>query len=217
MASNGNWIGAQNITSQILKHIFIKGKVTKIDNSFTASKFVINDVPWNAFEYCFTGDTFLRSLNYRILTNSYTTRMKLAMYKIIDTDICPMCGEEVDDLRHSLLECPLSSITWGNMQHVLTMLGIHEELTKTDIIFGVSDKWPHRHVINTILCRIKHKMISTANDERIITISNIISIIRGQLKIEEHSDKIRVGDGMKPKFIKRWGSLLSRDVIGHIT
>ena len=195
----------------------MKGKVTGIDNAFTASKFGVDNVPWNAFEYCYTGDTFLRSVNYRILTNSYTTRKKLAMYKIIDTDICPMCEEAVDDLKHSLLECPLSSITWGNMQHVLTMLGIHEELTKTDIIFGVNDLWPYRHVINTILCKIKHKLISTANDERIVTVSNIINLIRSQLKIEEHSDRIRLVDGRKPKFIKRWGFLLSRDVIGHIT
>ena len=64
-----------------------------------------------------------------------TTRSKLFKYNILPMAICPFCEEEAN-IRHALIECLLSKITWENLNRLMTQYGITYSLKNEDIIFG---------------------------------------------------------------------------------
>jgi hypothetical protein len=212
----GNWMSTLTCSNQYLKEIVIGNRITAIDNNYVADKFNIEcDIDWNCFAYCFTKETYWRSQNYRFLTGSFTTRKKLALYKIIETDECPFCNEEEDDLTHALLRCPLSRITWQNVQKVLVNIGVNYDITFNDIIFGVKNECKYRDVINLIMLRIKYKLASPKHESRILDENRIIEIFKSQLQLERVMETIRLKNKSQTNVGGKWGQLFQ--IIDTIT
>jgi hypothetical protein len=118
------------------------------------------DVSWNAMAYFPARDTYLRTMNYKILTDSFVTRHKLCKMRIIESSTCIFCEEEDDDLNHAIIECPVSRLTWDNMQSILADIGVNAEMNKQTIIFGVAEGTRYRDVINAIMINIKNRLAS---------------------------------------------------------
>ena len=172
--SDGQYIETKALTSRIMKTILQKGKLCEYTNQDVLSQFnIAEDVRWNAMAYFPARDTYLRTMNYKILTNSYVTRHKLCKMRIIDSSTCIFCEEEDDDLNHAIIECPVSRLTWDNMQSVLADIGVNAEMNKQAIIFGVAEGTKYRDVINAIMINIKNKLASPRSTERHLSVELI--------------------------------------------
>ena len=163
-----------------------------------------SDIDWNCFTYNFTNDSYWRGQNYRFLTGSFITRRKLALYKIIDSDECPFCTEDTDDIQHAVLKCPLSRITWQNFQRVLNKLGINYEIDSKSVIYGVDRGCKNRNVINLMILKVKYKLASPKFEERILDQRHIESMFATQLKLELAVGKIRSRNKKKDYIELRW-------------
>ena len=199
------YIKTSMITSKVIKDSITCKFVTKLTNSDVANRFRVEDnCEWNVFTYHPSRDTYSKSFNYRVLTGSYTTRFKLHRYRILDDPGCPFCNEGDDDVEHALLECPLSKITWSNLNDVIRLLGVDYELQSEDVIYGVKIEFNSRDAINTIIITIKRILIDPNKNYRILDDAYILGLFRTQLKLESHADVHRIAHKLKPKFWVKW-------------
>ena len=211
LMSDGTWVKMKDLDSQKFKITIGKDRITNMTNDMVAMKYGITEtIAWNCFDNFPTGETYLLSQNYRFLTGSYCTRVKLKMYKIIDSDLCPFCEEEVDDLKHAILQCPLSNITWGNLQKVINNLGINYTLTTKDVVYGVGSDCSNRNVINTLLIQIKFRLASPIAETRIMEQADIYKMLSDKLHIESLVDARRQSRKIKSKIATRWKNIINK-------
>ena len=209
--SDGQYIETKALTSKIMKSILQKGKLCEYTNQDVVRKFnIATDVSWNAMAYFPARDTYLRTMNYKILTDSYVTRHKLCKMRIIDSSTCIFCEEEDDDLNHAIIECPVSRLTWDNMQSVLTNIGVNTEMNKQTIIFGLAEGTRYRNVINAIMINIKNKLASPRSTERHLSVELNKKLMKDQFEIERVADVIRTKKDLKTLVDKRWKDLMSK-------
>ena len=164
------------------------------------------NVSWKA--YFPARDTYLRTMNYKILTDSYVTWHKLCKIHIIDSSTCIFCKE--DDLNHAIIECPVSRLTWDNMQSVLADIGVNTVMNKQTIIFGVAEGTKYRDVINAIMINIKNKLASPRSTERHRSVELIKKWMKYQFEIERIADVIRTNKNLKTFVDKRWKDLMDK-------
>jgi hypothetical protein len=126
------------------------------------------------------------------------------------TSIWLLGEEEDDDLNHAIIECPVSRLTWDNMQSVLTDIGVNAELNKRIIIFGVAEGTRYRDVINTIMINIKNKLASPRSTERHLSTELIKKLMKDQFEIERVADVIRTKKDFKTLVDRRWKDLMSK-------
>ena len=208
---NDVYIKTREITSQNIRDSLIKTFATSLTADEVADRFgVTNNCSWNVFTYQPSRDTYSKSVNYRIMTGSYTTRFKLFRFKIIDDPICPFCNEEEDDIVHAIMKCPLSKITWRNFIAIMKILGIDYELKPEDIIFGTPPGCKSRDAINTIMRSIKRILVDPNRDNRIITELEIMNMCKSQIKLELHADMYRAKNGLKTKFWAKWQNIYAK-------
>ena len=209
--SDGQYIVIKALTSKIMKSILQNGKLCEYTNQDVLRKFnIAEDVSWNAMAYFPARDTYLRTMNYKILTDSYVTRHKLCKMRIIDSSTCIFCEEEDDDLNHAIIECPVSRLTWDNMQSVLTNIGVNTEMNKQTIIFGLAEGTRYRNVINAIMINIKNKLASPRSTERHLSIELIKKLMKDQFEIERVADVIRTKKDLKTLVDRRWKDLMNK-------
>ena len=130
--------------------------------------------------------------------------------KILETPICIFCEEEEDDINHALFECPVSRLTWNNMQLILNKINIPISLDKRTILFGCEKGIKYRHVINSILLETKNTVISPRSNERHLSVRHIIRMFSRQHKIEVTADHIRDKKKLKMLAERRWGNLIRK-------
>ena len=203
------YIKTSMITSRDIKDSLTYKFTTKLTNSDVAQRFrVADNCAWNVFTYQPSRDTYSKAFNYRVLTGSYTTRFKLHRYRILDDPLCPFCQEDDDDVGHAILECPLSQITWSNLNDVINRnFGISYQLQSEDVVYGVKNECRSRNAINTIIISMKRILIDPNKDYRILDEAHILGMFRAQLRLESYADVHRRAHNLKPKFWEKWNDI----------
>jgi len=213
---NHKWQNGAYISTRQIRQLITKQSETPIDKVDLLRKHQLDvdlpdTTPTNPFEVPYLCSAYMKVLQYKILHRAFTTRSKLFLYKIIDSPLCPFCEESDDNFEHALYKCDLSKHTWSNLQSWLDKYDIPIQLHIPNIIMGVNERLPYSQLINTILVRIKHILISPKEGRRAMTVDEIENVVLDQLQVERmsscksnHKQKISY-----LKLQKRWGHLLN--------
>ena len=106
-----------------------------------------------AFEERFpTLDNTTIWFQYKILYNILPTRNYLYNLKIVDSDLCGLCGLRIETIIHLFTECPIVNVLWDNMrQWVSNKTHIYIKISKIEKLFGYLIQNQHFWQINFIL------------------------------------------------------------------
>ena len=205
---NNTYIDTKSIGSYSMRLILQRHTLIEYNNQDIMNTFRIREnVNWNIMSYCPARDTYHRSINYKMLTNSYVTRKRLFRMRIIESPDCIFCGEDEDDLIHAVYECPVSKLTWENVQAVLRQVGVDTELDKRTVICGIGKGYRSRSVLNAALINIKNRLASPNSTERHFSVEMVKNILKEQYLIEQAADTIRGRKGAKALVNTRWSGL----------
>ena len=190
------------------RNVELKGKM-KWNLEFETE---IDNFSWRTvFKACFktTKDTSLIWLQYRILSRIIGTRELLYKLKIHDTDLCRLCGQEIETIIHLFCKCTKSIDLWNDLRIWicnLTQLGF--SLDPQSIILGYLLNEANFEPINIIYMIVKQYIFHCAYFKRplnIFTLQNQIkrSFIEQEMlaKINFTVDKFnKVYDVWRPLF-----------------
>jgi exonuclease III len=187
-------LGESNIPLNMANFFKVKHKITLSDpdkNPFS----IINLI---------TKETKLQDLNYKLLHNIYPTINHLYKWGIKDTNKCSHCGVK-DDLKHTIYECSIASITFKNFLTVLKKnfkIDI-EKLSYKELLLGTSNNKLPSHgsssaAIDTMLLILKRKLILQREEKHILSEKEIIEAIIEQKRIELYK-----GEGIDKRFHER--------------
>ena len=79
----------------------------------------------------------LRYFHFKMLHLILANNEALYRWKLIESDLCGFCEEEIETLYHTYLECEVTKRFWKDLENYLYgKLGIRIPLTKQEIILG---------------------------------------------------------------------------------
>lgn len=138
--------------------------------------------PFNIPSYL---STYQQATQFKILHNAYTTRARLATYKIItdQESLCSYCLEEYDNLYHGLFKCPGSKASWVQLQNIVYELGLPITLNVGHILFGFSHEIKYHMALNSVALVVKSQLLHASNSRRFHTRDDLVDIIRDQYKL----------------------------------
>lgn len=149
-------------------------------------------VPQNPYSYLrqVVKDTGFRAFQYKLLNKLIYTRKQLKIFRIVDSDICERCEEEVEDFKHLIWSCSYSVNIWKEVErYIRKNLNVILELKYHNIIMGVNpEEYQNHEAINTIIMVIAKRICYMERlkqyDENAIS-----NIIEGRIKVEKCVEK----------------------------
>ena len=172
-------------------------KTIAYDLDFLKNKFQFSDedmtkVPQNPFTYLRQAfkDTALRASQYKMLYKVIYTKKLLKTCRLVETDTCERCNEQVEDFKPLLWDCRYSANIWKEVEKQITeRYEINIELKYHSIIMGVRQAdYKNHEAINTITMAIKKRICYkdrlTCHDAK-----NIKNIIENRIKTEKYIEK----------------------------
>jgi zinc-binding in reverse transcriptase len=130
-------------------------------NKFGFSENDMTEVPQNPFTYLrkVFKDTTFRMAQYKMLYKLTYTLKRLKQCRIVDSDICERCDEEVEDTKHLLWECSSSRNIWKEVErYIRNNFNIAIELKYHNIIMGVNPAMYKNHELVEILSLLSHSI-----------------------------------------------------------
>ena len=101
---------------------YLNGKITKEDWLYSIANM-----------YAITSNTQILNCQYKILHFILVMNEQLFKYKLIDSDLCEWCEEEIETLPHFLLECEVVKVFWNDLQNWLQDYNISYMLNNVTI------------------------------------------------------------------------------------
>ena len=93
----------------------------------------------------------LKTLNWKIISNIYPTKVFLEKIKKESTNICEMC-DEIDFLEHFFFSCKKIKMIWYEIEKLLSQkYDIDIKLTQKEVLFGYHDDMYDVKLVNTFI------------------------------------------------------------------
>jgi exonuclease III len=164
-----------------------------MDNNYTrATVYWANELnqPLDVMEeyyilpYVVTRECKVQSLQYKIINNIYTTRLRLKQWTVKPSEKCIRC-DEVDDLLHHFCECEEMDIFWSSFQNwwkqYCSDCNVH---SYADVLLGnIHDKC-HFRQLNFIILYAKKFISKCKYDEEKCDFLTFVPQLLNTLKIE---------------------------------
>ena len=117
----------ENIKTKEIRIAITNIKTITYDLDFLKNKFQFSDedmtkVPQNPFTYLrqVFKDTAFRTSQYKMLYKLIYTKKLLKICRLVDTDTCERCNEQVEDFKHLLWDCRYSVNIWKEVEKQIT-------------------------------------------------------------------------------------------------
>ena len=101
------------------------------------------DIPYNTFKkrcmdiYKVTNIVKFRSFQYRLIQRSMITNMQLKKWKMISSDLCTFCGNEVETVLHLLIWCEEVRRIWIDIEQYMDKYHRRQiDFTVKNVIFN---------------------------------------------------------------------------------
>ena len=118
---------------------------------------------WDLFEFGkligmvrrFTNYTKIRDFQYRFLQRAIITNIQLLRWKVIDSDLCTICGKEQETIQHLFYNCEVITKLWEMFRNYYQLeYNTQVCINWLSIVTGYVTE-PKGHVINAISVYLK--------------------------------------------------------------
>ncbi|KAK6183175.1 hypothetical protein SNE40_010703 [Patella caerulea] len=126
-------------------------------------------------------------LDFKILHNIVYTKEKLFRFNITENDLCPVCIQEVEDLRHLFISCSCITIFKEYIRDIVENFYTNTNISIPDfeyfLLFGVKSKHNKHHIfINLVLAFYRQVVyIQRMSSLKKRTIINLKSLFKKKL------------------------------------
>jgi len=152
--------------------------------------------------------TKLQDIQYKMLHNVYPTMYHLTKWGIKSNDKCESCNV-IDDLKHTIFECPTAKATIKNLTDLLKFkyhINV-KELNYESVLMGqkATNKFIdlNSDLVDSLLIMIKQKLILQRNNKYSLTQLNIDFLMHSLYKLEKLILPMA-------NFTKKWSSIVSK-------
>lgn len=99
----------------------------------------INKQHWDIMNI--TNESRLKELHWKILHNIYPTNILLKKLDLADSELCSLCGTDIDFIEHFFYRCDIIKRLWQYIERMVNMeFGTNVKLTEQIVLFGLVDK-----------------------------------------------------------------------------
>ena len=158
-----------------------------IENSFIAIPKMIEGPYQKYFQF--------RLLHSRIVTNK-----KLHVMKISDTNLCPICYETEETIKHAFLECQFVIILWNQIE--CWCKNITDRMIKINEIEKIFGSNPPDKIIDKVIMCTKLVIYNNRKTGKKHHINEVKRMVYSQLNLEEYHAKLMLKE---TEFQEIWG------------
>ena len=148
---------------------------------------IINIIPYQC-----TCETYLQSLQYKIIHHYFPCKANLHIWNIEDTNKCNYCNE-VDSLGHYFVECNVLHVFWKKLKAwFLRNFDFIINFKTLDILLGIPNyqRTNDIDILNFIILFAKNFIYTCKKNNRHIDFFSFLVKLKTQLEIEEYRCKI---------------------------
>lgn len=159
---------------------------------------IINIIPYQC-----TSETYLQSLQYKIIHRYFPCKANLHIWKIEDNNKCNYCNE-VESLEHYFADCNTLQIFWQRLKAwFLRNFDFVINFKTLDILLGIPnyDKNTDINILNFILLFAKNFIYSCKKNDIPVHFYNFQVKLKTQIEIEEYRCKIY---NKEQEFLTKW-------------
>ena len=131
-------------------------------------------------------DTYLITLQYKILHRVYACSEKLFQWKIKDSPECFVCNQ-VDNLEHYFYYCGDTLHFWNQVENWLNdLFATSVKLTVLTVLLGVLNYEPdHFHAINYVILIGKYFICQSKKNQKDLFFYNYLYTLKSKLDIDK--------------------------------
>ena len=134
--------------------------------------------------YAICRDTYIQSLQFKILHRYINCNANLCRMKIIETPNCNDC-EGYDSIEHFFYECPKMILFWTNIQAWLfNILDVNIDFTLLEILLGILQENNYSTLCNYIILHGKKYIYNNKNQQKAISTIEFIKKVKYSLYTE---------------------------------
>ena len=154
-----------------------------------------------------TTETKLSIFQYKIIHDILPTNSLLFKRKIIDTTKCPLCQDQIHDIRRMIVKC-LFVITFWHHFHKWYTFGddLKRSLSPTEILYGVIRRKKLNIALNHIVIIAKFHIYKSNINEIPPNFQAFLSLLKAKINIEKY---IAFASHARESFSNKWGTVLS--------
>ncbi len=147
----------------------------------------------NAIPYQCTSETYLQSLQYKIIHRFFPCKTNLYVWSLEENDKCNYCNNEIDTLGHYFVECNALHVFWKRLKAwFLTNFEFVINFKTLDILLGIPnyDKNVDIDILNFMLLFAKNYIYSCKKINNSIDFYTFQVKLKMHLEIEEYRCKL---------------------------
>ena len=145
---------------------------------------------------------YYKYLQFKLLHSRTITNTKLVVMNISDSNICKICGSEIETLKHVFIECTHVKGIWSKVENWIK-LNIFRQCKISDIdkIFGQSSKGD---IVNKIITATKAIIYNNRKTGKQHKLNDIKRFLFYQLRSEEYEATL---NQKEESFLDTWGNI----------
>ena len=148
----------------------------------------------------------LHFVHFKMVHQTLANNESLYRWKLIKTDLCSFCNEEIETIYHTYLECEVTKHFWQELEsYIYRKYCVRIPMTNEEIILGLKGDNVARFTIIYLLAK-KYLYQCRCNNTfpvmkiYLIQLRNLIDIEKG----------IYTMNNMYDKYLDRWGELATK-------
>ena len=173
----------------------------KLKNDFGLDDITVSKVFLNLLSV--SSETFVRSLQFKLLDDIVFTNKRLAKIGYVPHDTCTFCEGEPETVYHLFYECPLTHFFWDKFEDFWFVLsGQREKLTLQDVYIGKLEKC---ELFNYLITLAKLHIWLSRKQSKIPKCEVFIELVDQKYRTEKY---IAVKNNTQKKFQARWHAII---------
>ena len=143
---------------------------------------------------------YQKYFQFRLLHSRIVTNKKLHVMKISDTNLCPICHETEETIKHAFLECWFVIILWNQIEcWCKDITNKRIKINEIEKIFGIN---PPDKIIDKVIMCTKLVIYNNRKVGKKHHINEVKRMVYSQLSLEEYHAKLMLKE---TTFQEIWG------------
>jgi hypothetical protein len=139
----------------------------------------------------------LRNIYFRLTHNDFFTRLRMKKYKMVESDECERCCNNIETTKHLFYDCVQVKNIWIIFNEIMTKIGKGEDsVRKYEDIYKI----PVLESITIVKLRIIQEMVQIIRPKE-WNMNKVLNLIKELKNMECYNSKI---NGSKNKFKNKW-------------
>ena len=157
---------------------------SKIPSSDNVSK---ESLPlYYSLPFAVTTETRLSIFQYTIIHDILPTNSLSFKMKIPGTKKCPLCQDQIHDIRHLFVKCPFVNTSWHHFHKWFTFDNdLKRSVTPTEILYGVINRKKLNIALNHIVIINKFNIYYSNVNEIPPNFQAFLSLLKEKINIEK--------------------------------